>query len=385
MRGFCRTFVAALCVAVAAPAAAAAQSPWSPVSSPVPAGGYVNLHGVSCATAGFCMAVGTNDFSHTWAQRWDGTAWSAVPIPDSSNQLHDVSCSSPQWCVAVGQAFDNPVQGLIRHWDGSAWTDVPTPPVADVADLVVLSGVSCAAPNACVAVGRWEDQVSPRGATRQSLAMHWDGSSWEIEPVATVPTDQVAADALTDVSCPSADACFAVGSISSGAVATPLVERWDGTRWTPHPATPPAGGIWSGVTGVSCASAAFCIAVGSYGDAAGGGGTLVITGGLGPWVSVPTPDLGGVSSSLEEVSCAGVTACVAVGHTTDAEFVDRTLAQRWDGVRLVTEPTPNPENARDSLLTGVSCPAADGCHAVGWYFERESSGAKPGIALRRSP
>ncbi len=64
---------------------------------------------------------------------------------------------------------------------------------------------------------------------------------------------------------------------------------------------------------------------------------------------------------LTGVSCAA-RACTAVGwYYTSAAGPRRTLAERWDGRRWRVQRTAAP----DGVLSGVACPAADACLAVG--------------------
>ena len=78
---------------------------------------------------------------------------------------------------------------------------------------------------------------------------------------------------------------------------------------------------------------------------------------------------GAVDSFLSAVSCSGVGACTATGYWVDETFAWHTLAERWDGTgwAIQTTRTPGVEKA----LTGVSCPTATACIAVGDHFVRD--------------
>jgi len=74
-----------------------------PTQVPVPAGstsgtgaGGVDLTGVSCVAAAFCMAVAGNGA----ASLWNGTDWSSETV-DPHASLTSVSCPSPTLCIAV--------------------------------------------------------------------------------------------------------------------------------------------------------------------------------------------------------------------------------------------------------------------------------------------
>jgi hypothetical protein len=91
------------------------------------------------------------------------------------------------------------------------------------------------------------------------------------------------------------------------------------------------------------------------------------------------PEIAAVSGTLSAVSCTAA-ACMAVGSygktstgATPAPEAVKPLAERWDGTRWRAESPPLPPDAARSMsvpqvvLTGVSCPTARACVAVGAY------------------
>ena len=79
-----------------------------------------------------------------------------------------------------------------------------------------------------------------------------------------------------------------------------------------------------------------------------------------------------VSSVLSAVSCVTPRAstCFAVGHFSrflapDAVPV-KTLIERWDGKKWSIVPSPNPDGAKNTELSSVSCTSATNCTAVGY-------------------
>ncbi len=102
------------------------------------------LSGVSCTSATSCTAVGSYDDSSaetsvTLAERWDGTSWTIQNTPNPANVhgsfLSGVSCTSATACTAVGNAAVEmlTVETLAEHWDGTSWT-IETTPNASGAD-----------------------------------------------------------------------------------------------------------------------------------------------------------------------------------------------------------------------------------------------------------
>ena len=87
-----------------------------------------------------------------------------------------------------------------------------------------------------------------------------------------------------------------------------------------------------------------------------------------------TPRTSGAKyTTLSGVSCASAKACTAVGNNflvSTIKYV--TLAEAWHGKTWAVRATPNPPHS-DSQLNGlqaVSCTAASGCTAVGSYANR---------------
>ncbi len=130
----------------------------------------------------------------------------------------------------------------------------------------------------------------------------------------------------------------------------------------------PSGGwvlqprAWYGdLEGVTCTSAAFCMAAGeAYGPA------VAETWNGAQWTTTAAPELSDVTDgSLKGASCVSPTDCTVVGygHSKD-QGTTVTLAERWDGVSWSEETTPR-EGERPSELTGVSCVALSECTAVG--------------------
>ena len=190
-------------------------------------------------------------------EAWDGTRWSVVPNPVSGGVLYGVSCTTEGACMAAGCAGSNSncSSTLAEAWDGTRWSVLPSP--SPGTDANRLNGVSCAAADACTAVG-----VTGNGnGVTASLAESWDGSRWSVVPS---PSPGPGFTWFWGVSCASADACSAAGFyfIKTGAPRT-LIESWDGTHWAVVP-TPSPGTTNRTLNGVSCPATTSCTAAGSY-------------------------------------------------------------------------------------------------------------------------
>src|SRR6476620_10340741 len=89
---------------------------------------------------------------------------------------------------------------------------------------------------------------------------------------------------LTGVSCATADMCIAVG-------ANNLLEEWDGTSWTTVALPTDPGGVGN-LNAVSCSSSTFCMAVGTVGAGPSYPQTFRFDGTS--WTELPVPPSGQV-------------------------------------------------------------------------------------------
>ena len=287
-----------------------------------------------------------------------------VPAPDTYSSLSDVACGSPTSCAAVGTSGG--ARGgatLAEQWDGTSWTIEPTAdPSPGNTSPKELAGVSCPGTNMCIAVGSYG---VPAGF--DTLAEEWDGSSWTLQTTPNpTPPGPTFANELLGVSCPSTQACVAVGSDSSGV----LVMGWNAGTWPIQSA--PSRGEGDSLSGVSCSSATSCIAVGSYMRTTDG---TIVAHALAErwngssWTLMQTPNPPGSHGTyLRRVSCSSRTVCTAVGHYyANARRQSRELAERWNGRRWQIQKVPTPSGARVSAISAVTCSSATDCTAVGSY------------------
>jgi hypothetical protein len=139
-------------------------SAWSIVPNPNPSGALaVELNDVTCTNPSFCVAVGDQQAGPmhypSLVEMWNGTSWSIVPSPSmpssDENVLNGVSCTDPANCVATGHwsdVNDTVDQTFIERWDGTAWSIVPSPNTSPTLQNN-LAGVTCSAGTQCFAMG----------------------------------------------------------------------------------------------------------------------------------------------------------------------------------------------------------------------------------------
>ena len=344
---------------------------WSIQTTPNPAGAQdAYLSGVSCKSTSACTAVGYSQNQDaapnglTLAEAWNGSKWVIEPTPTAANvhaYVSGVSCTSVTACTAVGYYVNGTLNTttLAEAWNGSKWLIEPTPNPAG-SRASELSGVSCASATACIAVGKYFNSAG----IELTLAEAWSGTRWAIEPT---PNPAGTYPGLSGVSCASALACTAVGSYvgSNPPLTHTLAEAWNGTRWAIEPIAS-VKNLDSGLQAISCTSATVCTAVGWFGSVAAGS-TLAETWDGTSWAIHPTPNRGlSQYYDLTGVACTSATACTAIGEAYDPGGKnDVTLALGWNGSKWVIEPTPNP--AGGGVLSGVSCSSPTVCTAVGSY------------------
>jgi hypothetical protein len=131
---------------------------------------------------------------------------------------------------------------------------------------------------------------------------------------------------------------------------------------------------------VSCSAPGACTAVGTF-DNVTGTGTLAERWGGTSWSIQPSPNpAGALTSVLSGVSCPAATFCVAVGNWQNGAGRRAVLAEAWNGNAWAVMTAPPPAGARRSFLNGVSCTSPTACTAVGSY--EASSGAHVTLAER---
>ncbi len=363
---------------------------WTPTSLPLPPGGsygfpftYEPQGAVSCSAIGLCVAVSSYQPSGGGQEALgemlsDGT-WTPTSLPSPSGATsadpQGLSCPAPQACVAVGSY--PPIGGgegpLTETLSGSTWT-AGTLPLPVPSPDASISALSCISASSCVAVGGLYGVDHFQRPFEETLS----GASWTAAtlrfPDHSVPSGD-ANPVMQGLSCPSASSCVAVGYAPGPALTEhPLVEVMSGAAWKPERLSLPEGmqGRSASLAGVSCSSATSCVAVGALQseDVA-----VIETLAGGTWVpTVLRPPGDEPRISLSSVSCPSATSCVAVGAYWGANpGFSRPLVATESGAVWHVEKLNLPSNARSDvaftvpLLRSVSCPSITSCTAVGFY------------------
>jgi hypothetical protein len=194
---------------------------WRVVKVPRP-GEFVSgeLTDVSCARSTDCMATGfyfptVQGNSNALAELWNGKSWRLLTPPGIG--LNTVSCRSASFCMAVGS-------DTAEIWNGRKWRTQKLP--GSFGFGPGITAVSCVSTSACMAVGNYLAKGGPQGIVGFNVAESWNGTTWQILPTPGP------GGGLADVACTSVTRCMAVGEATVNQVGTrTLAERWNGQRW----------------------------------------------------------------------------------------------------------------------------------------------------------
>ncbi|HST40385.1 MAG TPA: hypothetical protein VLK58_12800 [Conexibacter sp.] len=303
-------------------------------------------------------------------------AWSAQsPINPSgyaAAQLIGASCTGSTFCVTAGRWDNGTPAALIESWtSASTWaTQTPaTPPAGSTGSG--LNGIHCTASTTCTAVGDYTDA----GFIQWALVERLSSGTWSLQ---TMPRPGAAVStALSGVSCTSSTFCMAVGSYTdSNGISYPLSASWNGSSWTLRTVPTVASSTGTSLSSVSCTSSSACVAVGTYLDSRGVPTPTAVTWSGSAWALLTMVVPRSASATfMTGVSCTSGTACMAVGFATTSGGVVFAVAERLSGTTW-TDQTASiaaaPAGATGTSFNGVSCTTSSHCTAVGYYLDASS-------------
>lgn len=263
-------------------------------SAPHPVSTSGDLVAISCVLRSACLALDAKGDAYAY----DGSRWAGPVAPGTAAGSGATSVS----CVDATACWADPTGGdQLVEWDGTAWSAPSTLTAAHS-----LEAVGCAPDGYCAAVdalgdsfdlvdGSWQPTDGDWGAVSSISCVdptfcvsasgglsEWSGTGW------SVPEPMGATTPFTGVSCASASFCMAV---DAGGQAL----QWNGSGWSepaPVAAGTPTGGTAPDLTAVACASASFCVAGDSSGQLfawADGAWAELAGQGAGPLTSISCP------------------------------------------------------------------------------------------------
>jgi hypothetical protein len=360
---------------------------WTPVTLPSPPGssGSYQLNGVACPTPARCVAAGyygPQGAVRNLAETLSAGTWTpALPPPpplglaDPNPSLNAVSCPVTGTCMAAGLYDDqnSDSHGLIESLSGGTWTatEPPAPAGAAIGFDAGLYGVSCPTSDACVAVGGYGDQHGIGQAMTETLTNGtWTPAEAPLPGPPLGPQDMAA---LLSVSCPAPGSCVAVGYYGQEGDFSALIETLSSGIWTPATAPLPPGqpDLGAELEGISCPAPSTCVAVGAYNGQDHAEHGLIETLSRGTWTAETAPLPAGVTAgTLLAVACPAPGMCAATGETgllagNSHALIETLSGSTWTSVKVRLP--PGATVTAEARLSGVACPAADTCVATGFY------------------
>jgi len=359
----------------------------SEVAASLNLGGTASVKSVSCSTASFCVAGGsfTNSSGgdQAFVSVYNGSSWTDSEIAaslniDNHSQVNSVSCYSASFCVAggsytaVGEFGD---RAFVSVYNGSSWT------VSDIAALntaydssgnVVsfnissnVNSVSCYSASFCVAGGSYADSSHHN----QAFVSVYNGGSWtDSEIAASLNIDNDAQ--VNSVSCYSASFCLSGGSFrnSSAVGYQAFVSVYNGTTWSDREvaASLNTGGSAS-VGSVSCSTASFCVAGGSYADSSYNLQAFVSVYNGTTWSDreVAKSFTSNSQASVNSVSCFAPKFCVAGGSYLGSTTGYQAFVSVYNGTTWSDREVAGSLNSGNAHVNSVSCYSASFCVAGG--------------------
>jgi hypothetical protein len=199
-------------------------SAWSVNTSLALSGEVAQLTGVVDVSPGNAWAVGHGTAGPLLAH-WNGTSWSSVPLPDpgfqpGSGESLSATSATNIWLVGTSVNAAGTTVAEALHFTGTAWSVVPMAQSS-------LGQPSISAVTALSASNAWA--VGTTGGS--TLIEHWTGATWSVVPSPTPGADP----SLTGVAARGPADVYAVGSSLpsiNGGVVQGIILRWNGSTWS---------------------------------------------------------------------------------------------------------------------------------------------------------
>ncbi len=274
-----------------------------------------------------------------WIVRHFGAHAASDQGPDS--YLNAIACPSTSHCWAVGQSGTTRggnVASEVRHQlmeqeVAGKWQVVPAPKVS-VADPA-LTDITCPAARDCWAVGG-------SGSHGSAIIEHWAGRSWQL-----VSSPRLRGAQLQSVACAAPDLCWAAGGKQNKKnMISNVLERWDGTSWSL------ISTVADGLAPVlfSCPISGHCLILGLR-----NGSAAAVRYADGQWQHATVP--AGLPAGRLPVflACSGASSCLALQRGRGG-----LVTQEWDGTSWTAGAGPAPP-----YPAGLTCAGDQGCWLLG--------------------
>jgi len=338
---------------------------WTQVPSPNFGNNDNVLAGVSAAAANDVWAVGTFipptvGVLNTLGQHFDGTRWTAIPLPnvgDEQNILQAVSMPGPGKAWAVGNFINGKFHQhtLIEHFDGAEWSVVPS--LNPGALQNILYGVAAITDTDVWAVGAFQDE----DGLWHTLAEHWDGSRWLLVDTVDAGTH---GNQFYAVKALASNNVYAIGQQANAKFPNQaLIEHWDGISWTV--VTSPADASTALPLGITATASALTV-VGQQETDTAPYTSYVATGSPAALAIQPTPQLGAGENDAFAVTIANDGTTWGVGWAIDPKTdLHNPLVLRGVHGTFSLVSVPNPFRGGDTGFAAITTVPGGGMWAVG--------------------
>lgn len=376
----------------------------------VPIGRDSGAYSMSCPTAGSCVAGGQYD-----DRSYNGQAfvvnerhgvWShAIEVPGMKRLNHgdawisEVSCTKPGFCSAGGSYADGGstcgddgqsfcYQAFVVNETKGVWRKaikVQGTKRFNRGGVASVDTVSCWSPGNCMAAGTYSNGQFT-AITSSPFVMREKRGVWG-KAVKVRLSAAFIADGdigIGVISCPTARSCGAIGYIDDfGGGATPFLVTEKNGLWGKGIPVPGLDTLFHGAAeaslgAISCATARFCTAGGTYTDDSSHNQAFLVTETNGVWgraFDVPgfaALNVGG-AADLYSISCATTRSCAAGGMYDDGSAGQQAfVVDETDGVWNEAIEVPGTAALNfgpNAGVDGISCATASSCVAGGSYTD----------------
>ena len=280
---------------------------------------------IACAATNMCLVTGSVDTfnmsngtleSTPYLMLWNGSTISQVTLPNVISMLHAVSCASATFCLAVGSSSETPRKSLVLRWNGATLTRETSSMFTNGTNNEDMLDVDCDTSQRCVGVtsinqggGTFSGEILDRG----SVAGTWSRLSGRTDTLGQLQT--------VDCQPGAVGLCAVVGSMSNGMGAVLYDLGADMANKFRNVSLPvmPSGGLINALTGkkMSCASTTRCVLVGDFMYEMPNTESYVGVWDGSTWTRL-TSSSGVGGSRINDINCPTISQCVAVGTSKAA-------------------------------------------------------------------
>ena len=319
------------------------------------------LWGVTAGGSGWAVGSRSSGNSErTLVEKWDGDRWQLLQSPNRRgvlNRLNDVDALPDDDVWAVGESGDGRISTLVLRRDQKGWRIVDSPDPGP--ELNVLSAVEAIGPSNVIAVGDMWDA----GRVYRPLIERFNGTRW------TIMSSPQLEGRLRDVAGTAGDV-WAVGVKVEGGRGRTLIEHFNGSGWRVV-ASPNEGENFNILDGVAVVSPSEAWSVGYRRGRQGYMQPLIVHLEQDRWKVADIPYAGPRGAELYGVAAVSASDVWAVG---DAFGSNQPYVLHFDGTEWTEV---DASGTRGSQLLGASARPNGTVWAAG--YESAGNGTRPSV------